>query len=62
MRRAGYVLLFPLTLVDPGLVIMSYITGHQLKPEQKLEMVRYLRSKQNADGGWGLCVSARYGS
>ena len=39
-----------------GLIICCYITGTQLRPEQKLEMIRYLRSRQNGDGGWGLCV------
>jgi lanosterol synthase len=38
----------------PGLVITTYITGAELKPEQKLEIKRYLRNRANADGGWGL--------
>jgi hypothetical protein len=39
-----------------GLIICCYITGTELRPEQKIEMIRYLRSRQNGDGGWGLCV------
>lgn len=42
--------------VNAGLIICCYITGHQLRPEQKFEMIRYLRSRQNGDGGWGLYV------
>lgn len=43
----------PLFLM-PGLVIVCYITGTSLEPEQKKEMIRYLRSVQCPDGGWGL--------
>jgi lanosterol synthase len=38
----------------PGLVITTYITGAELKLEQKLEIKRYLRNRANPDGGWGL--------
>jgi len=39
-----------------GLVIVSYITGALWEAEQKKEMIRYLRSVQCPDGGWGLLV------
>lgn len=38
----------------PGLVMATYVTGAELRPEQKLEMIRYLRNRVNDDGGWGL--------
>jgi len=41
-----------------GLVIVCYITGATLEAEQKKEMIRYLRSVQCPDGGWGLLVDA----
>jgi len=37
-----------------GLVIVCYITATPFEPEQKKEMIRYLRSVQCPDGGWGL--------
>ena len=37
-------------------MITCYITGTLLEPEQKKEMIRYLRSVQCPDGGWGLYV------
>ena len=37
-------------------MVVCYITGHELKPEQKLEMIRYLKSNETPDGGWGLLV------
>jgi len=40
--------------VHEGLVIVCYITGTPLESEQKKEMIRYLRSVQCPDGGWGL--------
>jgi len=40
--------------VYEGLVIVCYITGTMWEPEQKKEMIRYLRSVQCPDGGWGL--------
>jgi lanosterol synthase len=40
----------------PGLVMTTYVTGAELRPEQKLEMIRYLRNRVNDDGGWGLYV------
>jgi len=39
-----------------GLVIVCYITGTLFEVEQKKEMIRYLRSVQCPDGGWGLLV------
>jgi len=42
------------SVVHVGLVIACYITGTLLEPEQKKEMIRYLRSVQCPDGGWGL--------
>ena len=41
-----------------GLVIVCYITGATLEAEQKQEMIRYLRSVQCPDGGWGLLVDS----
>ena len=40
--------------VHKGLVIACYITDTPFEPEQKKEMIRYLRSVQCPDGGWGL--------
>ena len=40
-----------------GLVMCCYISGAHLRPEQTVEMIRYLRSHQNGDGGWGLYAS-----
>ena len=40
----------------PGLVIVWYLTGFTLSEPQKLEMIRYLRNRQNDDGGWGLHI------
>ncbi|XP_064648227.1 lanosterol synthase-like [Lineus longissimus] len=45
----------PLFLM-PGLVIVCYITNTPFTQEQKLEMIRYLRSVQCPDGGWGLHI------
>ncbi|KAL5006604.1 hypothetical protein ScPMuIL_015410 [Solemya velum] len=45
----------PLFLM-PGLVIVCYITGTPFTEEQRLEMIRYLRSVQCPDGGWGLHI------
>ncbi|XP_013417878.1 lanosterol synthase-like [Lingula anatina] len=45
----------PLFLM-PGLVIVCHITRTPFTPEQKLEMIRYLRSVQCPDGGWGLHI------
>lgn len=40
-----------------GLIITCYVTGAELKPEQKREMIRYLITRQNQkDGGWGMYV------
>ena len=41
-------------IVFLGLVIVCYITKTSFTKEQKLEMIRYLRSVQCPDGGWGL--------
>ncbi|XP_072022420.1 lanosterol synthase-like [Amphiura filiformis] len=46
----------PLFLM-PGLLIVCYITGTELPKANQLEMVRYLRSVQNSDGGWGLHIA-----
>lgn len=43
----------PLFLM-PGLIISCHVTNTQLEMEQKLEMIRYLRSVQCPNGGWGL--------
>ncbi|XP_034995512.2 lanosterol synthase isoform X1 [Zootoca vivipara] len=45
----------PLFLM-PGLLITCYIAKIPLPEESKKEMVRYLRSVQLPDGGWGLHV------
>ncbi|XP_050388661.2 lanosterol synthase isoform X1 [Patella vulgata] len=45
----------PLFLM-PGLVICCYITGSKFTEAQTLEMIRYLRSVQCPDGGWGLHI------
>lgn len=42
----------PLFLL-PGLVIVCFITGTEFARAQKLEMIRYLRSVQCPNGGWG---------
>lgn len=43
-----------------GLIITCYVTGVDLKPEQKREMIRYLLNMQKPDGGWGMYVSLKY--
>uniref|UniRef100_A0A4W3JF24 Terpene cyclase/mutase family member n=1 Tax=Callorhinchus milii TaxID=7868 RepID=A0A4W3JF24_CALMI len=45
----------PLFLL-PGLLIACHVTGAGLADSQRQEMVRYLRSVQLLDGGWGLHV------
>ncbi|XP_022083175.1 lanosterol synthase-like [Acanthaster planci] len=45
----------PLFLM-PGLLIVCYITKTELQDAVKKEMVRYLRSVQCPDGGWGLHI------
>jgi lanosterol synthase len=45
----------PLFLI-PGLVIALHVCGRTLRPEQVIEMRRYLLSKRRKEGGWGLCV------
>jgi squalene/oxidosqualene cyclase-like protein len=45
----------PLFLL-PLYVAVSYITGAGLGTGERPEVVRYLRSHQNRDGGWGLHV------
>ncbi|ESO01213.1 hypothetical protein HELRODRAFT_81951 [Helobdella robusta] len=47
----------PLFLM-PGLVIACHVTNTTLQREKKLEMVRYLRSVQCREGGWGLHTEA----
>lgn len=43
--------------LTPGLVIGSYVTGMEIKREEKLELIRYLfRKAHKEDGGWGLYV------
>ncbi|XP_067649211.1 lanosterol synthase-like [Haliotis asinina] len=45
----------PLFLM-PGLVITCYITNTPFTEQQRLEMIRYLRSVLCPDGGWGLHI------
>jgi lanosterol synthase len=40
----------------PGLVIAHYIADAPLSVAQSGEIIRYLRSKQNGDGGFGLHI------
>jgi cycloartenol synthase len=40
----------------PGLIIACRITGVDLGEETHVEMLRYLRNHQNADGGFGLHI------
>jgi squalene/oxidosqualene cyclase-like protein len=42
----------------PGLIIASYITGVDLGPAHRAEMLRYLGNMQNEDGGWGLHIES----
>jgi hypothetical protein len=46
----------PLFLI-PGLVIALHVCGQALRPEQAVEMRRYLLAKRRKEGGWGLYVS-----
>lgn len=41
-------------MIIVGMVITCYVTGVELKPEQKREMIRYMLGKQRSDGGWGM--------
>jgi len=41
-------------------VIVCYVTDTQFEAEQKKEMIRYLRSVQCPDGGWGLLVDCLF--
>ncbi|XP_078656025.1 lanosterol synthase-like [Branchiostoma floridae x Branchiostoma belcheri] len=45
----------PLFLM-PGLVIVCHVTKARLSDPQRQEMIRYLRSVQLPDGGWGLHI------
>jgi hypothetical protein len=40
----------------PGLIIAYYVAEREFESYQKSEMIRYLRSQQNGDGGWGLHI------
>ena len=40
----------------PGMVIAYYAAEREFEPAQRSEMIRYLRGKQNGDGGWGLHI------
>ncbi|ETV90614.1 hypothetical protein H310_14649 [Aphanomyces invadans] len=40
----------------PGLVITSYITGHDLGKSVRDGMIVYLRNHQQYDGGWGIHI------
>ncbi|XP_037543108.1 lanosterol synthase-like [Nematolebias whitei] len=43
-------------LFMPGLLVVCHVTKIQLPQPWKKEMVRYLRSVQLSDGGWGLHI------
>ncbi|XP_055337259.1 lanosterol synthase-like isoform X2 [Paramacrobiotus metropolitanus] len=45
----------PLFLI-PVLLIACYVTNTSISDAQRKEMVRYLRSAQRVDGGWGLYI------
>uniref|UniRef100_F7DV81 Terpene cyclase/mutase family member n=1 Tax=Monodelphis domestica TaxID=13616 RepID=F7DV81_MONDO len=45
----------PLFLL-PGLLIACHVTNTSLPAEHRKEMIRYLRSVQLPDGGWGLHI------
>ncbi|OQR92125.1 cycloartenol synthase [Achlya hypogyna] len=40
----------------PGLVVVSYITGHDLGQSVKDGMIVYLKNHQQLDGGWGMHI------
>jgi squalene/oxidosqualene cyclase-like protein len=42
----------------PGMVIVRHIVNAPFEQAQRLEIVRYLRGKQNGDGGWGLHIDS----
>ncbi|CAO1636103.1 unnamed protein product [Sympodiomycopsis kandeliae] len=46
----------PLFLM-PGLIIGSYVTETAFPDEWRIEMTRYLKNRQNKDGGWGLHIA-----
>lgn len=46
----------PLFLI-PGLVIGSYVTETPFADEWRIEISRYLRNRQNPNGGWGLHIA-----
>lgn len=43
----------------PGLVFAMYITRTPIPEPWRIEMTRYLASRVNADGGWGLHLEGR---
>jgi lanosterol synthase len=50
----------PMFLI-PGLVIVWYITGKRediLSTPQQIELIRYLRNRAHARGGWGLHIES----
>jgi len=42
--------------LTPGLVIAMHVTGQTFRPEQKIELRRYILNKRRPEGGWGLYV------
>ena len=42
--------------LTPGLVIAMHVTGQAFRPEQVIELRRYLLVKRREEGGWGLYV------
>jgi squalene/oxidosqualene cyclase-like protein len=47
----------PMFLV-PLYLVTCYGTGAPLTPEDRADMLRYLRNTQNQDGGWGLHIES----
>lgn len=43
----------------PGLIITCYVSGVDLKGQQKQEIIRYLLNMQRPDGGWGIHIEAK---
>jgi lanosterol synthase len=42
--------------LTPGLIIVSYIIGHEFSIEKRGLVKKYMLNHQNSDGGWGLHI------